>query len=271
MPAIEVVRIFAWMKQKLLSWGSAVGLATMLPAQADIAFQPAGMKVVWQSLDKEFDGFKTYNSSEGVYVTLVAKSQEKQFIGFLKSASKVSFKDGDKDLGGEFGFFNTISKSGEAIKLEVKSKKLPAQGATSVQIKGDLEVIRASTFDTKSLGPREFKKGDKLELGEDFKFTIDSLGKPKWGDNPLSISFQWKRKKAGKVEELKEVRFYTEDGQLIESSRGGSSWGGFLGSYTTTISYSLKKDVKVFKIEMDIWKDMEKVTVPLDMSLKIGG
>ena len=29
------------------------------------------------------------------------------------------------------------------------------------------------------------------------------FGKPKWGDNPLQISLQWKRKTPGKVEELK--------------------------------------------------------------------
>ena len=248
-------------------WSVVLGSSAM----GQIVFEPAGMKVVWNSLDKEFDGFKTYNSSEGVYLTLAAKLPDKKFIGFLKDSSKVTFMDGDTDLGGKFGFWDKISKTGTAMKLEMQSKKLPAKGAASIQVKGNIGVMVASKADTKALGPREFKKGDKLDLGDDFQFTIDSIGKPKWGNDPLQVVFKWKRKKPGKVPELKEVRFFSEDGQLIKSSRGGTTWGGFAGTYTTTVSYNLKKESKILKIEMDIWVDAEKVTVPLNLSVKLGG
>lgn len=248
-----------------------VGLALLTAAQAEVTFEPAGIQVVWKSMEKEFDGFKTYNSSEGVNLTLVAKAKDKKFIGFLKDGSKASFHDGGADLGGKFGFFDKISKDGTAMKIEVKSEKLPAAGAASVQVKGGIDVMMASKSETQTIDSRELKKGDKLELNENFKFTVDSIGKPKWGDNPLEVTFKWKRKIPGKVDELRAVRFYDGEGKLIESSRGGNSWGGFAGSYSTTITYSLKKKSKVIKIEMDLWTDAEKVTVPLDMSLKLGG
>ncbi|MFK7911837.1 MAG: hypothetical protein AB8F34_14740 [Akkermansiaceae bacterium] len=259
------------MRIKISHWIAFLSFGLITAAQADITVEPAGMKVVWKSLDKEFDGFKTYNSSEGVGLTLVAKSTEKQFIGFNKKTSKLTFMDGETDLGGKFGFFDKISKDGRVMKVELNSKKLPAKGVASIGVKGTLDVIVASKSETKTLGPREFKKDDKLELGEDFKFTVKSIGKPKWGDNALEVTFEWKRTTPGKVEELKEVRFYGEDGKLIESSRGGTSWGGFGTNYSTSISYNLKKEAKILKVEMDIWTDAERVTVPLNLALKIGG
>lgn len=242
----------------------------VVSAHGQITLEPVGMQVVWKSLKKEFDGSKTYNADEGVHLTLAATVKEKKFIGFLKKESEVTFLDGDKDLGGKFGFFDKVSKDGTMMKLEMQSDKLFAEGAASVKVKGSLSVMVASKSETKSFGPAALKKGDKFELRDDFKFTIEDIGKPKWGNDPLHVVFQWKRKKPGKVPELKEVRFYGEDGKLIESSRGSSSWGGFGGSYTTTLAYNLKKESKVLKVEMDLWTDAEKVTVPFDLTLNIG-
>lgn len=234
-------------------------------------FEPAGMKVVWKSLDKEFDGFKTYNGDEGVYVTLFAKETEKKFVGFTKDNSKVVFKDGGKDLGGKFGFWDKISKDGSTMKLEMQSEKLPAADATSVKVEGEVEIILASQVKTLTVDAREFKKGDKLELEHGMGCSIESYGKPKWGDNPLQIEFKWQRKTPGKVPELKEVRFYDESGELIKSSAAGTTWGGSNNNYTTTKSFGIKKSVKKLKIEMDVWSDAETIKVPLDVKVQIGG
>lgn len=241
------------------------------PSLAQVSVEPAGMQIVWKSLKKEFNGFKTYNSSEGVNLTIAVTATDKTFIGFSKNDSKVSFKDGEKDLGGEFGFRDKISKDGKVMKLDMSSKDLPSKEATSIKVTGSLDVVLASKTKTEALGPREFKKGDDLEFGDGFKCSIDSIGKPKWGKDPLEVVFKWKRKKMGKIPELKAVRFYSEDGKLIESKRGSSMRSGFGGSYTTTIGYNLKKEAKVFKIEMELWTDFESVTVPIDMALGVGG
>ena len=125
----------------------------------------------------------------------------------------------------------------------------------------------ASQSETKATKPVAYKKGDKVELGEDFAFEISEIGKPKWGKDPLSVTLKWSRK----VPELAAVRFFDADGKEIESSNGGSSSMGFSGKYTVSKSYNLKKKSDVLKIEMDLWVDLEKITVPLNVAVGLNG
>lgn len=254
---------------KKLLFPMILATSVVLPtiSQADVSVEPAGMKIVWKSLKDEFDGFQTYNSSEGTYVTLAVKGGDKGIISFDTKKSKITLSDGTKDLEGKFGMWNKISKDGKTMRVEVSSKNLPSPEATKFSLKGELSMVTASKTETKTSESQEFKKGDKVELTDKFKFEIESIGKPKWGDDPLEVSFKWKRK----VPELAAVRFYDAEGNLIESSSGGSSSMGMLGRYTVTKSYKLKKKVDKLKIEMDLWSDAETVTVPVDLTVGAGG
>lgn len=245
----------------------ATSLVLPMTSQADVTVEPAGIKIVWKSLKKEFDGFQTYQSKEGAYVTLAVSGGDKGIIGFDKDKSKLSVSDGTSDLGGEFGMWNKISKDGKFMRVEVSSQKLPAAGSAQLKLTGHLDVMVASKTETKTSEPQEYKKGDKVDMSDDFKFEIDEIGKPKWGSAPLSVTLKWKRK----IPELADVRFYDEAGQLIESSVGSSSQGGFLGSYTVTQSYNLKKKSAILKMEMDLWLDAQKLTVPVDLAIGLGG
>ena len=67
------------------------------------------------------------------------------------------------------------------------------------------------------------------------------------------------------------MRFYDAEGKLIESRNGGSSTVGFLGKRTVTRTYLLKEKSEKLKIEMDLWAGIEKVAVPLEMTLGLSG
>lgn len=244
---------------------TSVVLPTM--SNADVSVEPAGMKIVWKSLKDEFDGFQTYNSPEGTYITLAVTGGDKDIISFDDKQSSISLSDGTKDLGGKFGMWNKISKDGKTMRVEVSSDNLPSPDTSKFTLKGELSMVMASKTETKASESRTFKKGDNIELTEMFKFEVESIGKPKWGDEPLEVTFKWKRK----IPELAAVRFYDGDGKLIESSDGGSSSMGMLGKYTVTRSYKLKKKSDVLKIEMDLWSDAETVTVPVDLTMGAGG
>lgn len=255
------------MKIRFFAMMVPVFLVVSVVSRADVAVEPAGMKIVWKSLKKEFDGFQTYNTSEGVYVTLAVRGGDKGIIKFDKDKSKVSVSDGTSDLEGKFGMWNKISKDGKAMRVEVQTEKLPAVTAATLKLDGKLEVMVASKTETRATEAQEFKKGDKVELKDGFKFKITKIGKPKWGDDPLSVTLEWKRK----VPELAAVRFFDAGGKEIKSSAGGSSWGGLMGNYTVAKTYNLKSKADVLKIEMDLWVDVETITVPVNLVVGPGG
>ena len=253
------------MKTQFLSIFAAVTVTCPITALAEVTVEPAGMKVVWKSLKDEFDGFKTYNSAEGVYVTFAVRGGEKSIIQFDKKKSKATIKDGDKDLGGEFGFWNKTSKDGKTMRIEVKTDQLPTGGSGTLKLAGSLVLTMASKTETGTSGPREVKKDDKLTFTDDFSCVVTSIEKPTHGDNELEVTFKWDRD----IPELAAVRFYDEAGKLIESKAGSwSSMGGF-GKRTVSKSYLLKKKSAILKVEMDLWSDAEKVTIPMDMNVGV--
>ena len=236
-------------------------------ASADVSVEPAGMKVVWKTLKKEFDGFQTYNTSEGVYVSLAVSAGDKGIIGFEKKKSNIKLSAGGQDLGGGFGMWNKTSKDGKMMRVDVESKKLPSANVSDVKLVGEISLIVSSKKETKTTKVQAYKKGDQVELVKGFSFEVKSLGKPSWGDDPLEISLKWKKK----IPELAAVRFFDAAGKEIESSSSGSSSMGFAGNQTVSKSYKLKKKVEKFRMEMDLWVGLEHVTVPVDLTIGMGG
>lgn len=247
---------------------SLIGLGMPSQLDAGVSVEPAGMKVVWKTLKKEFDGFQTYNSTEGVYLSLGVSSGDKGIIGFDKKKSKIKLMAGKQDLEGGFEMWNTrTNKAGTMMRVEVASKKLPAADVTDLKVSGAISLILSSKKETKSTKVTAYKKGNKVELVKGFSFVVDSLGKPKWGDHPLEISLKWNRE----IPELAAVRFFDADGKEIESSPNGSSSMDFMGKKSVSKQYKFKRKVDQFRIEMDLWVDMEQVSAPVDFTLGMGG
>lgn len=242
--------------------------ATILASAADnISVKPAGLMIVWEPMKEEFEGFQTFNHDKGTHVCLGLRTTNKDFVVFDDKESKITVSDGSNELRAEFGFWNRISKDAKVMRIELHSKTLPAPDCSSLTVKGDLAVHVASNKTTKSTESRKFQKGDKVELAEGFVFEINKTGLSNWNKDDTEVSITWKRK----VPELAEVRFYDPQGNLIESSSGGSSSMGFAGKYTVTKSYVLEKYSGAFRIEMSLWTDMQSVTVPVDFKIGIGG
>lgn len=240
----------------------------MATAQAEqVTIKPAGLQIVWDDLKDAFGGFKTFNAEEGVKLALAVRGTEKKIIGFEKKTSKVAVTDGTNDLDAELGMWNKISDDGKVMRAEIKTKKLPAADAVGFNVTGSFDVTLASKTETGTVGPRALKKGDKLEISDQFKFEVSEIGKPKWGKEPLEITLKWSRK----VPDLAAIRFFNEAGKLIESSAGGSSRMGFGNKWTVTKSYKLKEKSDIIKIEVDVWVDSETVTVPVNLKLNLAG
>ena len=230
---------------------------------ADVSVKPAGMRIVWDSPSEE-PNFDTYHSNEGVNLCFSLNSDGEKIIGYRVGDSDVTVKVGGQNLGVKFQSWEKISKDGKSMKLEVATDKLPERKAGKFKVSGSIKVLLASKKETKSTEVKAFKEGDKVTFGDDFAFKIIGLSKPTFGDYELDVVLVWKHD----ISALAEVRFYDEDGKLIESRQGG---GGGHGEPVVVRSYSLKKKPEAFKIEMDLWEDIEMVTVPLKMNLGLSG
>ena len=109
-----------------------------------------------------------------------------------------------------------------------------------------------------------------MKAGDDLKFTVVGIGEHKRNDRAIEIILNFTRKQPGKILEIKGMRFYSEAGTLITSQKQSTSSYKIFGKDTTKLNYLLKdgpKSNKIAKMEIDLWTDLKKVTVPLDMTL----
>jgi len=240
------------MVNKLFLVIAATTLVSPLTSLAEITVKPAGMKVVWNSLGDEFKGFQTYSSKEGVYLSFGVTTSEKNIIAFDAKKSDITVKAGGKDLDGSFEPWERISEDGKTMRVELVSKKLPTDSVNKFQLTGSINVILASKFETKSTEVKVLKKGDKFSLGDNFE---------------LEIELKWDRD----IPELAKIKFYDEAGKEVEFRKGASSRFGSLGKVVISRSYRFKKKPGKLKVEMDLWSDLESVSVPMNMNVGLAG
>lgn len=248
-------------KQFLICFASFT--ATFCSVLAGPSVKPAGMKIVWEKLAEEFNGYSTYGSDEGVEVSLVLQLEGKSIIAFDDKKSKIAIHYGDKNLGGKFRGFEKYSKDRLNMRIEARTKALPSGEGSDFKLTGSMAVTVASKSETKSLEAQKLKQGDKLTIKEGFDFEVSNIGKPKYGKDELEITLKWKRD----ISQLAAVKFYNKEGELIESrSKGWSK-----SSKVTSKTYSLKKKFDEMRIEMDFWTDAEILSVPIDLKLNATG
>ena len=209
--------------------------------------------------------------SKDVRVKIVAAVKgDSNIIGYVKDGSKISFNDGKKDLGGGFRFSGKFSEGGSVMKILAKSDEPASKDVETIKITGNLDVLLASKSSTHIAKKTEFKKGDEMKAGDDLKFTVVGIGEHKRNDRAIEIILNFTRKQPGKILEIKGMRFYSEAGALITSEKQSTSSYKIFGKDTIKLNYLLKdgpKSNKIAKMEIDLWRDLKKVTVPLDMTL----
>ena len=209
--------------------------------------------------------------TKDVRVKIVAAVKgDSSIIGYVKDRSKISFNDGKKDLGGGFRFSGKFSEGGSVMTVQARSDEPASKDVETIKITGNLDVLLASKSSTHIAKKTEFKKGDEMKAGDDLMFTVVGIGEHKRNDRAIEIILNFTRKQPGKILEIKGMRFYSEAGALITSEKQSSSSYKISGKDTTKLNYLLKdgpKSNKIAKMEIDLWTDLKKVTVPLDMTL----
>lgn len=228
----------------------------------------AGIQVVLDDGEKDFDGFKTFNMGKGHNVALIVRSDGKTMVDFDEDKATIT-------LGGaktECSFFSSMafSKDRHALKLEFHATdpvSTDAQGHFKVE--GEFPVVLAGGKEETRSAAFEVKKGSKVDFAEGTegmpKLEIKSIGKPDYGDDELEIEFSTTRR----IDEFAGIRFYTKDGKPVEAEQGGSSWMGFGNKGSGAFSYRFKTKQTDLILAVETWSGREEVNVKVDFSAGI--
>jgi hypothetical protein len=230
----------------------------------------AGIQVVLDSGEKDFDGFKTFNMEKGHNVALIVRSDGKTMVGFDDDKATIT-------LGGaktECSFFSNMafSKDRKSLKLEFRATDPVATDAQgSFKVAGTLPVVLASGKEETRSAAFEVKKGAEVKFPDGDKgmpkLEVKSAGKPEYGDAEFEIEFSTNRK----IDEFAGFRFYTKDGKPVEADRAGSSWMSFGSKGSGSVSYQFKTKPTDLILAVEAWTGREEVSLKVDLSAGLGG
>lgn len=239
---------------------------TLTVTAAEPAVKLAGIQAVYDDGAKEFDGFKTYNSEKGLGVTLIVRSPDKTMVAF--DDEKASLKIGGADakcrfFGGDMAF----SKDRLALKLEFTTEgqhKVSSDG--TLKILGEIPITLATGKEETRSEAFPVSTGTMVKFPEGNNglpaFKVKSSGKPKWGDDPFEIELNTDIK----PESFAGIRFYTKDGQPVESKRGSTSWMSFGGKGSGSVTYSFKAAQSDLILAVESWTGKEEKKLKVDLS-----
>lgn len=241
-----------------------LGLPLLHAAEPTVAL--AGIQVVFDDGEKDFDGFKTFNMAKGYNVALIIRSKDKTMVGFDEDKATITVGGAKTDC----SFFSNMAFSDNrlAMKLEFKTSdpvKMDADG--NLKLEGGLPVTLATGKAETRSTPFEAKVGTAVIFPEGDKdlptLKVKSVGKSDYDDEVFEIEFSTNRR----LDEYAGFQFYTKDGKPVEADRGGSSWmGGFLGSKGSgEVSYRFKAMPTDLILAVETWTGREEITLKVDL------
>jgi hypothetical protein len=253
----------------------ALSLAVLLfvPAlvMADPVAELAGLQVVYDSAEKDFDGFRTFNMEEGHKVALIVRSKGKPMVGFDENKAEITI-GGAKAESGFFMSNMSFSKDKKAMKLEFDAKgKVQPNAQGELEVKGKLPVMVASTKAEIRSAVFNVKAGEPVVFPADAKglptLKVKKTGKPDYGDEVLSIAFSTNMK----MDDFAGVKFLTKDGKEVKSDKGGSSWMGLGGNGSGTVDFNFTADQKELIMVIETWTDKEEKIIEVDLKAALAG
>lgn len=233
------------------------------PAVAPPTVGVAGIRVVGQGYGEDGSEAQPFNESPGVGLALVVQANSGGIITFDDDSSalgELTDSTGKSLLqNASIWPFPKITKDGKFLIVEMRSKGVPAEGATSVSAKGTLTVTTAT-------GSKPVKvPGVRLENDKTFKagagvVTIEDVSAEE-AQTSLGL-----RGPVSVMNSIRGVHFLDAKGQPIESSERGYSRSNDVMSK----SYSVSTGEKVVTLELDMWQGLKQAAVPFNVTAGIG-
>lgn len=242
-----------------------LSLLPLVAPAAEPSVKLAGIQIVFNDAEEEFDGFKTYNTGNGYGVTLLVRGDGRQIVAFDDDKATVK-------LGGAsakcryFGGDSAFSKDRQTLRLEFESEACQITPDGKLKIGGEIPIVYAT-------GKEETRsEAFKVAAGAEVKFAaakaasmptlkVKSSGKPKFGDGAFEVEITTNRK----ADEFAGIRFYTKDGKAVEAERTSTSWMGFGDKGSGEITYSFKAAQTDLILAVETWTGREEVKVKVDL------
>lgn len=240
-------------------------IATSAIQAAEPTVTLAGIQVVLDDGEEDFDGFKTFNMSKGYNVALIVRSPEKTMVGFHEDKATITLGGAETDC----TFFSNMAFSEDRLSMKLEfntSDAVLTDEQGRFKIEGELPIVLATGKEEVRAEPFAVKVGAKVVFPEGTKgmpaLKVKTLGKPDYGDAEFQITFSTNMQ----MDEFAGVVFYDKDGKEVEAESGGSSWMGFGGKGSGEVSYQFKSEPVELILAVEQWSGREELTLKVDLS-----
>jgi hypothetical protein len=255
----------------MLSVAAAAGAAALGADKPKTAVQVVGLQVA-----KPLPGDKRRQSltgrKTGTVLTLKVSRPDKYFLGLDAKASRLEEFADDRGTGlvtESSRLLRTwldgqtwVTRDGRDCLFDLLGLRTPARGARELRVKASLVLKCGRGAVTEEHAAFALQKGGKLTVGR-VPLTISNV---QVDPNATYVTFTTPRN----PEKIAAVQFLDADGKEIETHNLARSVIGFLGNAVYETTYGLKKSVRVVTVRIKHFRQVERLTVPVDVTASVG-
>lgn len=240
--------------------------AARAEAPAPITMTMAGIRVVREGIGADGSELRAFNWSSGTDLEVFVRlGRPNEFIVEVDDDESVveNFADdagGGLAQGAEVDSFPKVAADGSAAMVTLSSDAVPAAGATSVTVSGQLAI-------TTSTGSKVQKiPSVKLESAKTFKLgtavvTIDDVSA-----DTERTAFTLTMTRATR-NLIKAIVFKNAKGEVLDVSANGYS----IMNETAQLMYSGPGGLTVATLEVDLWQNLKVRKAPFKITATLGG
>ena len=236
-------------------------LAMILTGDDNPVVQLAGLQIAGSGYGLNGTELQPFHQQSGITLALIIQAPELKEIVELDDSkcSLVEFADdrGHNLLDGvSWGAFPKISEDKHLALIEVTSKNRPSLKASRIRAKGYIALRLAASENTETIENLKLQVGAKASVRQE----IIQVMKVEQEDEGLTLVLQISRKL---VDNLKDIRFYSDSGDPIEIWGRGSFTFGSVSQMEYNLDTKLTFDA--LRIEIDLWQDPEDLNLSFDI------
>jgi hypothetical protein len=266
---------------------SVVGCALSLAIQSaedppadSLKVEARGLRIIADSIDAEVDeGMRPFGQLPGTTIAVHVQYPKGGLIKFDMQNSTISkfIDEKGNDLlaprGGDvrpigntaFSMSPALSRDGKTCTMEISAPNIPVKSSSYIKVEGMLSMLTASEKSELSQKDVAMRNGSSITLGK-HDLSIDKVGKPLLGDEPLGFTLQ----SQSEMNDVAEIRFYKADGSEIKSRRVSTSKTQIQGMLKIEWDYALAEKVEIATVKLVLWSNLKAVRAPFSLLLSTG-